>query len=80
MRNKQIDMHGSTRRYAGRAIRLLVVGAWFGLQALGRVVGLLTESAQTSPANDPLNSAIRGGLLNYRTGKFDDGNDPGGIY
>jgi hypothetical protein len=43
-------------------------------------IGLLANSAQTTPADDELSSSIRGGLLNYRTGKFDDGTDPAGIY
>ena len=43
-------------------------------------IRLLAGSAQTTPANDELSSSIRGGLLNYRTGKFDDGTDPAGIY
>jgi len=47
---------------------------------LRRAVGLLAATAQTSPANDELNSSIRGGVLNYRTGKQDDGTDPVGWY
>jgi hypothetical protein len=35
---------------------------------------------KTSPADDDLSSSIRGGMLNYRTGKLDDGTDPGGLY
>jgi hypothetical protein len=40
----------------------------------------LADNAQTSAANDQLSSAIRGGVLNYRTGKLDDGTDPYGWY
>ena len=66
-------------------------GVWRGLQLtravirvsmrfMGTVLGLFAASAQTAPADDEMNSAIRGALLNYRTGKVDDGMDSGGIY
>jgi hypothetical protein len=45
-----------------------------------RAIGLLAESATTAPADDPLSNAIRGGVMNHRTGKFDEGNDPAGWY
>ena len=60
-------------RIAGNSIR-----AGFGF--LGSVISFLAASAQTSPADDELSSSIRGGELNHRTGKFDDGTDPAGIY
>lgn len=41
---------------------------------------VLVASANTAPADDPLSSSIRGGILNYRTGELDDGTDPGGFY
>lgn len=68
------------RRSAGRAVQLLSAGACAVLRYIGRAVGLLAGSAQTLPANDELNSSIRGGVLNYRTGKLDDGTDPIGWY
>ncbi len=43
-------------------------------------VGLLASAARTEPADDELSSSIRGGVLNYRTGKLDQGTDPGGLY
>ena len=43
-------------------------------------VCLLAESANTAPADDPLSSTIRGGVMNHRTGTFDEGNDPAGWY
>lgn len=43
-------------------------------------IRLLAGAAETEQADDELSSSIRGGLLNYRTGKFDDGTDPAGIY
>lgn len=51
-----------------------------GLRLIGNLIQFLAGSAQTTPADDELSSSIRGGLLNYRTGKFDDGTDPAGIY
>lgn len=51
-----------------------------GLRLIGSIVGFLAASAQTAPAKDELNSSIRGGVLNYRTSKLDDGTDPHGWY
>jgi hypothetical protein len=45
-----------------------------------RALGLLAAGSQASPTNDELSSSIRGGVLNYRTGKLDDGTDPYGWY
>ena len=42
--------------------------------------GLLASSTQTDQYDDELGSSIRGGDLNFRTGKFDDGTDPAGWY
>jgi hypothetical protein len=42
--------------------------------------GLLASSSQTDQDDDELGSSIRGGDLNFRTGKFDDGTDPAGWY
>ena len=45
-------------------------------------VGFLASSADTSEEeeNDVSAAAFRGGTLNYRTGKLDDGTDPYGWY
>ena len=43
-------------------------------------VGLLAEGAKVPDTNDATNHAVRGGILNYRTGKLDDGTDPYGWY
>lgn len=51
-----------------------------GLRLIGSIAGFLGASAETAPAKDELNSSIRGGVLNYRTGKLDDGTDPYGWY
>lgn len=44
------------------------------------LVSLLASSAKTSDSNDASANAARGGVLNYRTGKLDDGTDPVGWY
>ena len=61
------------------AVTLLVVvkGA---VEFLAGAIGLLAGSARTTPADDELSSAVRGGVYNHRTGKFDEGNDPAGWY
>ena len=51
-----------------------------GLRLIGSIVGFLDASAQTAPAKEELDSSIRGGVLNYRTSKLDDGTDPHGWY
>jgi hypothetical protein len=68
------------KQLARQAVRATFIGTRVGLRLLGRTIGLLAASAQTSPADDELSSSIRGGVLNHRTGKFDDGTDPAGIY
>ena len=49
---------------------------------VANVVGFLATSADTSDEeeNDITAGAFRGGILNYRTGKLDDGTDPYGWY
>ena len=44
------------------------------------VIGLLAASAQTSDTDKAGSDAVRGGILNSRTGKLDDGTDPAGWY
>jgi len=56
-----------------KAIRLL-------LRFLSGALGLLASSAKTSDTDDATNQAARGGVLNYRTGKLDDGTDAAGWY
>lgn len=47
---------------------------------LARLVGLLAEGTKIPDTNDATNHAVRCGILNYRTGKLDDGTDPYGWY
>ena len=67
-----------------RLFRIAISGFYLllrgGMVFLRRAAGLLAVGSRTSPADDELNSSIRGGVLNFRTGKFDDGTDPAGIY
>ena len=62
---------------AARSLYLVLRG---GAVSVWRAVGLLAAGSQTSPDDDELNSSVRGGVLNYRTGKLDDGTDPYGWY
>lgn len=63
-------------RHEGQAVHALrvVISLFRG------AVRLLAATAETTPADDELSSSIRGGILNYRTGKLDDGTDPYGWY
>lgn len=70
----------TTKRFSRGVGRTLYAGVRAALHLLVRAVGVLATSAETAPANDELNSSIRGGVLNYRTGKLDDGTDPYGWY
>ncbi len=73
-------MPDRTLSYIVRFLR----AAWGLVVALARVmaslVGLLAESAKVPNTNDATNHVVRGGVLNYRTGKLDDGTDPYGWY
>ena len=61
-----------------RGLAAATIGTGIGL--LSAVIRFLAGAAETTPADDELSSSVRGGLLNYRTGKFDDGTNPAGIY
>jgi len=43
------------------------------------MLGMLAEAAETE-SDDAVSWAVRGGALNYRTGKLDDGTDATGWY
>ena len=60
--------------------QMLYGGVYFGLRLIGRAIAILAEYTPTTQTNDKLNSAIRGGVMNYRTGKLDDSTDPYGWY
>ena len=46
----------------------------------GSLIGFLAASAQTPDSGKAGSDAVRGGILNSRTGKLDDGTDPAGWY
>lgn len=50
------------------------------LRFLARAVGFLAGSAQADREDDEASEPAQGGILNYRTGKLDDGTDPVGWY
>ena len=45
-----------------------------------KMISLFAMSAETSNSDQALDNSVRGGLLNYRTGKLDDGTDATGWY
>jgi len=51
-----------------------------GINLVRDAVAFLAAAPDPTPEEDALNSAIRGGELNHRTGRFDDGTDPAGWY
>jgi len=51
-----------------------------GLDVLRSGAALLAGAPDPTPREDALNSAMRGGDLNHRTGRFDDGTDAAGWY
>lgn len=63
-----------------RLLETLIAIARLVLGFLAGAIGLLANGAQTTRDDDELGSSIRGGDLNFRTGKFDDGTDPAGWY
>jgi hypothetical protein len=68
------------KQFVQRTKRWLFVGVCFSVRFLCGAVGFLAACARTTYADNVLNSSIRGGVLNYRTGKLDDGTDPYGWY
>ncbi len=79
--------------YSVTAIRRVGVVAYFKIigqvsiviaRSLGTfvasLVALLAASTKISDATEATANAMRGGILNHRTGKFDDGTDPAGWY
>lgn len=67
-------------RFMRTAFHALASVAHVGLRLVAGAVGVFASNAKTEPANDELSHSVRGGVLNYRTGKLDDGTDPVGWY
>mgnify|MGYP001179416333 CR=1 FL=1 len=70
----------NTQRFMRAAVRAIASVARVGLRLVAGAIGVLASNARTEPANDELSHSVRGGVLNYRTGKLDDGTDPVGWY
>ncbi len=74
-------MKGNTTLRIGRLLLKLggvAVAFVFALSDTFR--NLIVTADSTKQDDDTLGSSIRGGDLNFRTGKFDDGTDPAGWY
>ena len=71
--------HGLLKHFAqlGR-VGMAAVGILGSLVA--SLVELLAASAEASDTNEESEIVPSGGILNYRTGKLDDGTDPIGWY
>ena len=63
-----------------RLVGVLLAAVRLVLEFSVEAVRLLASSARTTPADDELSNSFRGGVMNHRTGKFDDGSDPAGWY
>jgi hypothetical protein len=61
-------------------VEVLLAASRIMLGFLAETVEFLASTIRTTPADDELSSSIRGGVMNHRTGKFDDGSDPAGWY
>ncbi len=68
------------RHYFGVAFRLLWSATRIAVRTLVGLAYFLAASARTTQDDDVVDSSIIGGVLNYRTGKLDDGTDPYGWY
>lgn len=52
----------------------------FGFEVLREGVALIADAPAPTPEEEASNSAAGGGVLNYRTDRFDNGTDPAGWY
>ncbi len=64
----------------GQILSIASSVARVGFDLLRSAAALLAGAPDPTPREDALASAIRGGDLNHRTGRFDDGTDPAGWY
>ena len=65
----------------GRPLRKVGgIAVEFVFALLGTLRNLIASGDSTTQEDDALDSSVRGGELNFRTGKFDDGTDPAGWY
>jgi len=73
MKEAENNLLRSAVAVCGSVVLLLV-------ELAGRAVSVIASGTKTSDTNDAINNAARGGVLNYRSGKFDDGTDAAGWY
>ena len=69
-----------TYRIGQFLLRISSVAIGLVRELISTFLDLLASSEPQGQDDDKLGSSIRGGVLNFRTGKFDDGTDPAGIY
>ena len=74
MKQKKID------HLLKNSIRVIVALMLFLGEFLVNAVSLLAASTKASDTNQASDNAAQGGVLNYRTGKLDDGTDATGWY
>lgn len=74
MKQKKID------HLLRNSIRVIVALVLFVGEFIVNAVSLLAASTKTAGTNKASNNAAQGGVLNYRTGKLDDGTDATGWY
>ena len=68
------------RKYAKNLVGVISEAVRLILSFLVGAVGFLAGSAQADQEDDGASDPAQGGVLNYRTGKLDDGTDPVGWY
>ena len=74
MKQKKID------HLLRNSIKIIVALVLFVGELLVNAVSLLAASTKASDTNQASDNAAQGGVLNYRTGKLDDGTDATGWY
>jgi hypothetical protein len=74
MKQKKID------HLLRNSIRVIVAIVLFVGEFIVNAVSLLASSTMASGTNEVSDNAACGGVLNYRTGKLDDGTDATGWY
>jgi len=70
----------STKAYFGSLLKGSTFVFLFIGEFLMKALGLLAHSAKTKKFGKESDIAPSGGVLNYRSGKLDDGTDPVGWY
>lgn len=62
------------------AVKVAIYVASRCIAFVGFIFQVLATSDKSHSESDELASAIRGGVFNFRTNRFDDGTDPAGWY